>query len=36
VAAITVQNKDGSYFFSDDELEELVNAPYRAKQVEKL
>ena len=27
VAAISAQNADGSYFFSDDELEELLTTP---------
>ena len=27
VAAISAKNKDGSYFFSDEELEELLTSP---------
>jgi hypothetical protein len=34
VAAISAKNKDGSYFFSDDELEELLTSPDTPCQVE--
>lgn len=27
VAAISAQNPDGAYFFSDDELEQLLTSP---------
>ena len=27
LAAISARNKDGSYFFSDEELEELLTSP---------